>query len=244
MGNGNHVRPGEVISSSLINEILDRLNALEENRPDVGDIRIDGFDPPSEQEVGRVLAIFGSNLHGHDITIDNVRVPRENLLIIDDPSRDRLRFVVPELGSLPAGGRIVTIQVTDGTHSDRRNYRLLPSSAGIPIPLIESIQSEDDSNTVQIGELAIITGSNFSENPALNTIKFTPRISNQDVEPYPRDDGDPLEVRETSKTKIAVVVPNMSEIVVSEFTTNVLVTIEVEGAVRSANGEFATFRPA
>ncbi|MCB0189762.1 MAG: hypothetical protein KDE31_36070, partial [Caldilineaceae bacterium] len=57
------VRPGEIISSALINFMLDKLEELESRleAPSTGDIQIERFEPPNGTPVGERLSIIGRN---------------------------------------------------------------------------------------------------------------------------------------------------------------------------------------
>lgn len=254
MSNGTHVRPGEVISSSLINQILDRLDALEQSIPSStngntgeGAIVIDGFDPATEQEVGRVLAILGSNLPfpagGDTVTIGDVPAPEENLRLAPS-NRERLELVVPEMGTLPAEGQNLFVRVSSGSSSAQRLYRILPSSGGVQTPSITAMRPLGGSagDLIPMGSVAIIEGANFSDDSAANTITFTPLGFSPPADPYPRASGPPLDVQGTSNTEIRVVVPDMSEITVGMSTVRVRVEIAVDGAPDPATFEFFTFR--
>jgi len=255
MSNGTHVRPGEVISSSLINQILDRLDALEQNVPGSepepgtgGAIVIDGFEPQDEQEVGRVLAILGSNLpfppNGNTVTIGDVPVPEANLRMAPS-NRERLELVVPELGSLPAEGRNLFVRVMDGSNSAQLLYRIRPSSGGTPTPSITAVRPEGGSagDLIAMGAVAVIEGTNFSDVAANDTITFTPLGFMPAAEPYPRTGDPPLDVQSTSNAEIRVVVPDMSEITVTLGSRRVRIEITVAGAPDPATFEFFTFRP-
>lgn len=253
MSNGNHVRPGEVISSSLINQILDRLDALEQSasvsEPETGGgtIIIDSFLPATEQEVGRVLTILGSNLpfppHGDTVTIGDFPVPEENLRLATS-NRERLELVVPDLGALPAIGRNVFIRIANGSNSSQRLYRILPSSGGAATPNITAIRpvGGSDGDLIPIGSVAVIEGSNFSADPASNLISFTPMGFDPSAAPYPRAGGPSLDVQSTSNNEIRVVVPDMSEVTVQLGSVRIRVEILVSGVSDPAPSEFFTFR--
>ena len=257
MSNGSHVRPGEVISSSLINQILDRLEALEQSTPGVdpgpgpdpgtGAIVIDGFIPDDTQEVGRVLTILGANLpfpaNGDTVTIGDVPVPEENLRLAPS-NRERLEFVVPDLGTLPAEGRNVFVRVTSGANSVQRLYHISPSAGGPATPRIAAIRPiggvADD--LVPMGQVAIIEGSDFSEEAGDNRISFTPLGFSPAAEPYPRDGDPPLDITSTAAGEIRVAVPDMSEVTTDPLTVRIRVEIAVDGAPDPASFEFFTFR--
>ncbi len=252
MSNGNHVRPGEVISSSLINQMLDRLDALEQagggqGQTPTGPIVIDGFSPATEQEVGNVLTILGSNLPfpptGNSVTVGNVPVPAANLRLAPS-NRERLEFVVPDIGAIPAAGSNVFIRVYDGFNSAQRLYRILPSSGGPATPTITAIRPVGGSagDLVPMGSVAVIEGTNFSANAANNTVTFTPMGFIPAADPYPRPADGPLNVTSTATDEIRVEVPDMAEITVPLGARRVAVEVSVNGAADPASFEFFTFR--
>lgn len=250
MSNGDHVRPGEVISSSLINQILDRLSDLENAQPGPGPgpdpggpISITGFDPAGEQQVGAVLAILGSNLPfpptASSVTVNNVPVPAINLRI-GPSTRERLEFIIPDIGTLPSGGDDVFIRVFgDFGNSAQRLYHVLPSSGGPPTPIITDIRpvTGNPNAPIPMGDPMIIEGSNFSTDSADNTITFTPLGFTPPADTYP-----PASVTSTAADEIQVVVPDMAEVELGAGTETIEVHVEVADAPDSAVSEFLTFR--
>lgn len=258
MSNGNHVRPGEVISSSLINQILDRLEALEQAvatgpspQPGAGAIRIDGFDPPSEQEVGRVLAILGSNLpfppDADTVTIGSVAVPLASLRI-GPSNRERLELVVPDLGTLPASGQNLFVRVSQGSSAAQRLYLFRPSSGGPPTPTITCVrpvgQTCEDPPPAAMNSVVVIEGSSFAAPPAVNTIQFTPLGETPPAAPYPREGDPPVTIESASAGEIRVVVPVMDEIEVTDGARRVRVEVRVPGNEDPGVFEFFAFRTA
>ncbi|MCP4288526.1 MAG: hypothetical protein GY792_29570 [Gammaproteobacteria bacterium] len=180
-----NVRPGDVITSDFMNQILARLEAMDqritflETKPPPGvQVEIERFEPPVQVEAGQLLTLVGSNFafppNGNIITIDGFTVPAGNIRA--DSTSTRLMFIVPTEINVPAGGRNYTIRVTTPTkRATTRGYRLLPALdvVGDP-PVISSItRASDGSATLRIGEVARITGQNFAVNPTDNTITFT-----------------------------------------------------------------------
>ena len=135
MANGfENVRPGDVISSDLMNYILDKLEeidqrvlSLEAEEATAGEVDIADFDPPIQVEIGRVLAILGSNFEFpselNTVTIDNIEV----LEFRPASTSARLEFIVPDVPDVSTGGKNVTINVTNSKGSDERLYRILPA---------------------------------------------------------------------------------------------------------------------
>lgn len=249
MSNGTRVQPGEVISSDLINQIFERLEALEEGTGEGtapgGEVPdITGFSPPIEQAVGQVLAILGQNLpfppDGSTVMLGNFPVPAGSLRVATS-NRQRIELVVPDVGPIPAGGQTLFVRVRSGAVSDQRAYRILPST-GVVTPVIDFIHVEggpDSADLVPIGEVARVRGSGFGADPADNTITFQPLGLSPTPEPYPRPGDPPLDVSLTSPTEIRVRVPAMAE-VPPAGQTRVRLSVAVDGVPDPAFGEFFT----
>jgi hypothetical protein len=221
MSNGDtHVRPGEVISSSLINQILDRLAALEAGQgtgsPPTGGgpVVIDHFEPQDEIEVGRLLAIIGSGLPfpptGTSVTIGGFAVPVNAFL--ETSTSGRLELVVPGLGTVPPEGRDLFVRVRNGPAAAQQLYRFLPAVDTTPPPSITGVHPPGQPNAtpVQIGTACVVDGSNFASNASNNQITLQPLPDGQ-VYPQP---GNPLQIdaSQSGPAHIAFTIPDMAEI--------------------------------
>ena len=231
-----NVRPGDVISSDFINQILARLEAMDqritllETKPPTGDqVVINSFEPPVQVEAGQLLTLVGINFafppSGNTISIDGFTVPVANIRA--DSTSGRLKFIVPTEIIVPSGGRNYTIRVVTPTRgSTQKAYRLLPALdvVGDP-PVISSItRASDGSATLRIGEMARITGQHFADNAADNTITFTiATVTPAITYPLP---GQTLTIdpENSHSEQIFVVVPNIVEIAAG---TQAPVTVEV-----------------
>jgi hypothetical protein len=250
----DQVRPGEVISSDFMNQILARLEAMEqritllETKPPSGDqVVINSFEPPVQVEAGQLLTLVGSNFAfpptGNIITIDGFTVPVGNIRA--DSTSTRLRFIVPTEITVPAGGRNYTIRViTPIKGSAQKAYRLLPALDVVGDPPVITIitRASDGSATLRIGEVARITGQNFAANPADNAITFTIATVTPAVT-YPLP-GQMLTVdlANSNTNQILVTVPNIVEIAAG---TDAPVTVEVRvGAHPAAARVVQVRRPA
>ena len=233
MSNGDtHVRPGEVISSSLINQILDRLAALEAGQapgPGTGGpIVIDHFEPLNEVEVGRLLAIVGSGFPfpptGTSVTIGGFAVP-ENAFLGTSTS-GRLEFVVPSLGTVPPGGHDLFVRVRNGPAAAQRLYRFLPAVDTTPPPSITGVHppGQPHQTPVQIGTPCVLTGTNFAANPIDNQITLRPLPSGQT---YPRPSDPPLQIdlAQSGPTQIVFTLPDMVEVTAVPVRTEVRVVV-------------------
>lgn len=174
MSNGiPRVQPGEVISSHLINQILDRLDALESGTTSPRGPRIDRFEPPAEQSINRVLEVFGENFAfppaQNIVTIDGTR-------IVDfEPSQtDLLRFRIPFVAGAP---RVVTLRIENVHGSTSVRYRITPEEVviGDP-PRLQSVTRPNGNTTLQVGQPIVITGENFGRTPSANRLRISSRV--------------------------------------------------------------------
>src|SRR4030095_619898 len=220
------VRPGDVITSDLMNLILaklqdidDRVTTLETVGPGADQSLIESFDPPAQQEVGKVLTIFGKfdfPLATNIVTVDGVPVsgfrPGSNNL--------QLIILVPAITIPAIGVKSVKIRVTNIEGQDERGYLVFKAGQStVPNPDIQTIVNLEDTigdlSTLQALKKAKITGTNFAANPLDNIIKFKVSIGSNTIT-YPRQGDPPLIIdtnpAQTNTTQIVVTVPDIQGI--------------------------------
>jgi hypothetical protein len=253
MSNGDtHVRPGEVISSSLINQILDRLAALEAGQPSPGSpptgggpVVIDHFEPLGEVEVGRLLAIVGTGFpfpaNDTTVTLGGFSVPAGAYL--QTSTSNRLEFAVPDLGSVPPEGRDLFVRVRNGAASAQRLYRFLPRIDATPAPTISAVHPPGQAppTPVQMGAQVVVDGANFEANPNDNIITLRPLLTG--AQTYPLVSA-PLviDVPGSGTTRIAFTVPDMAEITGGMGARRVRLEVRVTTNPTPATAEFFAFR--
>jgi hypothetical protein len=177
-----HVRPGEVITSDLMNRIIDKLAELDERisggggatTPDV----ITGFNPALQQAVGAPLTIFGNfdaSLAANTVMIDSTAIPPTDLL--SGSRADRLIFNIPKTIVVASGGfRDVTVSVRTTTKgTGRRPFRLTPFvPSTVPEPRIDVVKNLDNEhapdNNIEIGLRAALRGINFASDAVFTFI--------------------------------------------------------------------------
>lgn len=228
MSNGTgHVRPGEVISSSLINQILDRLQALEQGTgspptgPGSGPIVIDRFEPAVEVPVGRPLSIFGSNLPFPvvDGSVVIGSTPVRATEVLPSSTRSRIDLVVPDLGGLPATGESLFVRLQQGSASAQRLLLFLPRVDASPPPTITNIQGvpanpgDPPPGVVQIGGQVQVLGQGFATPASANAISLRV-LGVTGAQTYPRP-GESLTFDEAASnaTRIVFTLPDMDELV-------------------------------
>jgi hypothetical protein len=210
------VRPGDVISSDLINLIITKLQALEQTIGSGGtNVAISGFDPPNQQAAGQILTVKGLNFL---FPPTNNRVTVGDIVINDfrpDSNTTQLKFVLPQSIPVAPGGQNVPIRVENSQGSDQKLYRLMPAIpvAGPP-PQITSItlQTAAGSTTLQIGKIAFIAGQNFAATATDNIISFTVQTGSGSAV-YPKQGSSLVFDPATNTSQILVTVPDITEIV-------------------------------
>lgn len=211
------VRPGNVITSDAWNEVLTRLEeieqrvaSLEKQGPAPGQVVIASFDPPNQVEVGQVLTINGLNFAfppaNNIVKVDNIQV----IEFRPDSTPTSLKFILPSV-SAPPGGRNVVVSIQNNKGSVERSYRVLPSVpvSGDP-PVVTNALREDGSSNLRIGQVVIISGDNFSATASENRVHFVLNLPTG-TKTYP-DTVAGLPVTFASVTELRVIVPNITEV--------------------------------
>ena len=135
-GFAEEVRPGDLITADFINDIQARLDQLQdriealEAISDDGSVAITQLIPsgsPSDPiVVGEQLQIIGRNfgfsVGGHRVFFDSIQITSFGV----NSSDTLLEVTVPVGLTIPTGGRLVTLTVTDGVTTDTRSINVLP----------------------------------------------------------------------------------------------------------------------
>lgn len=226
-----HVNPGDIISSDLINYLIDaladmdkRVTQLEGIMP-ASTIAITSFEPPLQQAIGQVLVINGSGF---------AFPPEQNIVRVDDvqvtsfrvgSTSNRLEFIVPAVSNVPQSGRNVAISVRNSSGGPvQRLYRIMPA---IPVvgnpPSISAVIRTDNTNApLTPGQDAFIQGANFSTTANENIVgmKFTALVNNvPTVITLPRQNDPPIAVTQPTANQIRVTLPLMPELPLNQNTT-------------------------
>jgi hypothetical protein len=175
------VRPGDVISSDLMNRIIAKLNALDAAAGGGGSgplpptTIITGFNPPSEQDVGKPLVVFGTfdfPLDPNIVTVDGVPVAPVKFLI--GSNANQLVFNIPEsIVVPPATTKSVIVRVTNSNGTGERVYSLRPMVAGPPAPTVSAaVDVGTNSVPVRSQSNARITGKNFGAPASANKVRL------------------------------------------------------------------------
>lgn len=213
----DEVQPGDVISASLMNFVLDKLQELDGRVSSLedgsgggaGQPFIERFEPATQVALGQLLVIHGQNFlfppENNSVTLDGEPVTEFRL----GSTSDKLRVVVPTTISVPAGGRNVVIEVSNRSGADQRLYRLLPEVPVVGDPPLISAVAPVTGTRIFVQEDILITGENFAEEPADNIIVFRVSTASGD-----REYRDPVigPAQPDPTTEIVVTVPDIEEI--------------------------------
>jgi len=231
------VKPGDLITDSfinsvveLINDLLVRVGTLETGAEASQLVRITAFEPPAPpagegQRVGQVLQIFGENFSWppttNTVTIRNFTVPSGGTAQIAEfrpgSKPTLLEFVIPSIAGIASGGTDVTVSVTSAGETTQATYRLRPAlpTTGNP-PTISKITKADGVTTnLSVTEDAIITGTNFSTSTVANGITIIIPLAASEIkypDPTVPERAAPIQIISATTTEIRFRVPNMVEI--------------------------------
>jgi len=175
------VRPGEIISSDLMNFILNKLDELEEAVGDIGQtnqVRIDEITPAAGGLVNGTITIIGANfLHPPGDNV--VRIAGQLVTEFDAPSNNgTLTCRVPATIAItnPLGEEVVIRIENSGFGATEASYRLFPESTQPPVSII-SVLRASGSAVLNTTQEAIITGDNFSSDVAQNEVQLLESVS-------------------------------------------------------------------
>jgi hypothetical protein len=194
MAEFTEVRPGQIISSALFNSLvtslMTRMDDLEgrlaelEAHPGTPDepVAITGFIPPSQAKVNEQLSILG---RGFTFPPFAGGVPTNVVLVNDvqimsflfDSSTERLAFNIPPSLKI-AAPTSVTIRVgNEQGDAQPKNYTVLPPDIPtVPPPTVAQASPQGDpglANTVIVGQVAVVDGTNFLLDNTKMTVRFT-----------------------------------------------------------------------
>lgn len=217
------VRPGDIISSALINSILDRLADVEGRLADLeqggtsptGDVLISNFEPAGGAGVGTPMTIIGMGFvfppmltngqPSNQVRLNDTAITA----FLFDSSDTRLSFIVPT--SLPISApTIVSVTVSNALgQAGPVPYTLLPQSAPtVPTPTITSVAPASNpslNNTMFVNQNVLITGENFGATAGQNSVVFVASTTQTSYTP-----AGPITL--VSPNQLSVPVPNMTEV--------------------------------
>jgi len=231
-----HVSPGDIISSNLVNYLIDsiidldqRLSALQAVTPS-GPIVITSFEPSIEQAVGQVLVINGSGF---------LFPPEQNVVRIDSTqvtsfragsTSARLEFIVPPVvPAIPPGGRNVVVSVQNSTGGPvQRLYRLTPAipASGSPPTITGIARADGVAGPLTPGQDAFVNGTNFSTTAGQNAVSLRFVVLVGTVPTTITMPPPPITVVNATATQLRITLPAMPQLALNDPTTlNVQVTV-------------------
>jgi hypothetical protein len=235
------VRPGDVITSDLINRIIEKLLELEGKVNAAGGASapqvITSLDPENEQAVGLKLTIngnFDTPLNGNTVTLDSTVIPASSFL--QGSGANKIIFNIPSSIIVPIGTKkpvTVSVQTTTKGSGQRTGYLIRPQAqTGIPNPNPTNITAANVSlapNQVEMGRAATIHGTNLAPNPA---VAFLVMVNGAEQEIA-------ASVTNATSTAINLMAPDVPG--VTDFTpVNVSVKVTIPGAGQPATIENVT----
>lgn len=177
------VRPGDVISSDLINRIIGKINEHDVLIASGGGggggtatgLLLTGFSPALEQNVGKNLTVFGNfdfPLGTNALSIDGLPILPGAFL----PGSNNLQLVIKiptNIVVAPSTKKPVLVRIVNNKGADQRPYTLLPELPGLPDPMIVEVRdSGNNSATLRSAMEARIAGQNFILPAATNAVQF------------------------------------------------------------------------
>jgi hypothetical protein len=147
----DHVTPGQLIKSELINLILDKISSiddrvtgLEGGTSTIGAVVITGISPSGPVQVGQALTVSGQNF-GFSIGAQQVFIDTVQVNAFQAGSSDQqLVFIIPtSISDVPAQGRSAMLSIGNGIAPPaKRSIFLLPAftlSGGVDVNYIGAI---------------------------------------------------------------------------------------------------------
>jgi hypothetical protein len=230
-GEFSEVRPGQIISSALFNSLfttlMTRMDDLEGRVDDLeagsgggaDPVAITGFSPPSQAKVNETMAILG---RGFTFPPSAGGVPTNTVIIngvqitsfLFDSTIERLSFVIPPTLNITTPTS-VTVEVSNELgEAQPRTYTLLPPDPiTVPQPTVTQASPLNDpslANTVIVGQVAVIDGTNFLTDATKLTVTFTvPPAGGGTTHVYPVPQPS---ITAVSDTKLQAMVPEILEV--------------------------------
>ncbi|QWF19485.1 hypothetical protein [Lysobacter capsici] len=190
------VRPGDVISSDLLNRIIGLLNehdTLLAGSGPSGNL-ITGFDPASEQNVGKNLIVLGDfdfPIGSNNLSIDGIPIAPASFLL--GSSASQLVFNIPiSIVVPPSGSKSVVVRVVNSKGTGERNFLLKPQIAAPPDPTVSAITDHGTNTTpLRSGQNARIVGRNFASPATSNRVRLIFNVGQTQVA-FPANAGESL----------------------------------------------------
>jgi hypothetical protein len=212
------VRPGDVISSDLMNYVLTklaefdaRLSKLEAGSVS-GNVQIASFDPPLQQNAGRPLTIYGSNF-AVPASVNLVMLGNYQITSFTSPnSATVLNFTIPNDFVPPADGN-VSVTISNSQGKTTALYKVLPFvQVTGPDPVIQNVLPIYPTTVILVKNPIHIVGANFAPTGSDNQIIFDV-VTSLGVDHYPQAGSQLVfDNAHSDSNNIIVTLPDISEI--------------------------------
>ncbi|MCG8461827.1 MAG: hypothetical protein MI919_36555 [Holophagales bacterium] len=221
------VRPGDVISADLFNDLIRRIEILESqvgqggSGPPGGAVAIEGFTPVAEVAALQNLAIRGRNF-AIPVSRNTVRVMRPGTSsggvvvteLLPRSTSTVLRLRVPDLGPIAANGESFVVRVDAAEHGTTEElFRFLPPRdvQGEPPTITGVVDAETGRSPMRVGRIARIVGTNFAAAPADNQVQILVSTSTGGTRVYPEVGGSLQVASSSTSTLLDFTVPPIDE---------------------------------
>ena len=173
------VRPGEVIKSKLVNDILTRLEILEEKvnaLGDLGKVVINTILPPGQLRSGDDIEIHGANFGfvrgSNQVFFDGIAITSFK----PGSNDNKLLVRIPNIPGMPQAGKNVILTVTNGQDTTTRTLALLPVAQPITSDVIDVFWDSVTPNPI-LGNKPATFGYRLRSRAAVSAIfTITPHI--------------------------------------------------------------------
>jgi hypothetical protein len=231
------VRPGDVITSDLINRIIDKIEELD-GRSAAGTTNTGGtdfnfqFDPALQQAVGQPLTLIGTfdfPLGQNTIRVDGTQIPISAFLPGSDATH--ISFMIPTSINVPGATRGVTVSVQTTTKGQKDKTYLLAKQvqSAIPDPTITSVTNFDDPTPgalLQTGKRASINGNNLSNATVVFKVQTGPGT-------FVTHPAPTIDTANSTAVRLVVTVPPIPENAQGDIP--VIVEVTISGAINKAS---------
>jgi hypothetical protein len=170
----NHVKPGDLVLSSLINLILDKIGSIDDrvtaleggSTSSSGAAVITGISPAGPIQVGQTLTVsgrnFGFSVGAQQVLIDSVQVNAFQA----GSSDQQLVFTIPtSITGVPAQGRAATLSIGNGILPQaKQTIFLLPAftlTGGVEVNYVGPITGAITTGQVATFQFTLKSGTNL-----------------------------------------------------------------------------------
>jgi len=227
------VRPGDIISSNLMNFVLTKLQEFDsrigklESGTSAGQVRITSFDPPVQQNAGRNLTIFGSGF-AVPADVNTVLLNQTRVTTFTSPNSDTVLNVVIPNAFVPPPDNLVTVSISNSQGNTSVLYKILPFvTVPGPPPVVQNVLPVSPATVVLVNQPIQIVGANFAATGSDNQILFEITVGSNTVT-YPSASASlAFDNAHSDANNIVVTLPDITEISVPGALGQRMVTLRL-----------------